>query len=631
MKKVFLYYFAMTGCLLHAQDYRVSLIPDSLKDDANVVKRIDNTDITIKGNEKAVIIHKWAYTILNEAGEHFSVYHNDYDQFQSLNDITGKMYDANGKLIKTIHKKDISDISVNDGESLVNDARLKVFAFYNKVYPYTVEFEDEIILKGIFSLPGWHPVNAEKLAIMESHFSVETPRGYLLRYKQFCYNGIPLIDSNEKRIVYQWKLSGKKAIREEIYQPDWTEITPNVLLAPTNFEIAGYKGNMENWKNFGLFLTELIKNRQVLPDNLKQEVHKLTDGLKNEEKIKVLYKYLQDNTRYIGIQLGIGGWQPFDAVYVSKYKYGDCKALSNFMVSLLKEAGVKANYVTIYNDDSFKGAYDDFPMNLFNHVIACVPSQKDTIWLECTNQTVSPGFLGESSSNRNALLIDEDGGHLVKTPVYEKNDNQKIRKIEAGVDAGGNLEANIHTFFSGIEQESIHGLYYHFNKEEQEKYLNKVINLPTYKVEKVSFKETRDRIPAMDEFIMLNSSNYAAVTGKRLFVQPDIINVEQKLPSDRPRQFDVLIPYAYNEVDSISIIIPKNYGIETLPKNVSVSNKFGSYSTSYSVTGNSIQLIRVQVHNAIHLSAEEYDALVKFYDIMYKTDRAKIVFIKNDN
>jgi hypothetical protein len=301
------------------------------------------------------------------------------------------------------------------------------------------------------------------------------------------------------------------------------------------------------------------------------------------------------------------------------------------MVSLLKEAGVKANYVTIYNDDSFKGAYDDFPMNLFNHVIACVPSQKDTVWLECTNETVSPGFLGESSSNRNALLIDEDGGHLVRTPVYEKKDNQKIRKIDAVVDADGNLEANIHTFFSGIEQESIHGLFYHFNKEEQEKYLNKVINLPTYKVEKVSFKETRDRIPAMDEFINLNSSNYAAVTGKRLFVQPDIINVEQKLPSDRPRQFDVLIPYAYNEVDSVSIAIPKYYSIETLPKNVSVSNKFGSYSTNYTVSGNSIQLIRVQVHNAIHLPPEEYDALVKFYDIMYKTDRAKIVFVKNDN
>jgi len=76
-----------------------------------------------------------------------------------------------------------------------------------------------------------------------------------------------------------------------------------------------------------------------LPDNIKKEVHELTDNLKDvRQKVYVLYDFLQKNTHYINVSLGIGGWQPFPADYVAIKRYGDCKALSNYMVALLKEA-----------------------------------------------------------------------------------------------------------------------------------------------------------------------------------------------------------------------------------------------------------------------------------------------------
>ncbi len=76
---------------------------------------------------------------------------------------------------------------------------------------------------------------------------------------------------------------------------------------------------------------------------LNRKVHELTDHLTDKrQKVFALYDYLQKNTRYISVQLGIGGWQPFPADYVATKRYGDCKALSNFMVALLKEAGIKA-------------------------------------------------------------------------------------------------------------------------------------------------------------------------------------------------------------------------------------------------------------------------------------------------
>ncbi len=96
--------------------------------------------------------------------------------------------------------------------------------------------------------------------------------------------------------------------------------------------------------------------RDVLPDATKRKIRDITKDLKTiEEKARALYAYLQGKTRYVNIQLGIGGLQPFDATTVDQTGYGDCKALSNYMVAMLKEAGVKGYYSTIMAGDNARG------------------------------------------------------------------------------------------------------------------------------------------------------------------------------------------------------------------------------------------------------------------------------------
>src|SRR5207244_663743 len=103
-----------------------------------------------------------------------------------------------------------------------------------------------------------------------------------------------------------------------------------------------------SWQELGKFQVQLNSGRDKLPDAVKQTVHQLTDQISDpKEKVRILYEYLQRNTRYISIQLGIGGFQPFDASFVASKSYGDCKALSNYMYSLLKEANIKSCYTQI--------------------------------------------------------------------------------------------------------------------------------------------------------------------------------------------------------------------------------------------------------------------------------------------
>ncbi len=432
--------------------------------------------------------------------------------------------------------------------------------------------------------------------------------------------------------TYTWEVRNVMALQSEPLQPDWKEITSYVQIAPVEFEIGGYKGNMNSWQGLGKFIASLNEGRDVLPEQVKKDVHALTDNVPDKkEKIRLLYEYLQKNTRYIGIQVGIGSWQPFEATYVAQKKYGDCKALSNYMKSLLKEANIPANYVLIRAGEGERGLWEDFPAPYFNHAILCVPGDKDTTWLECTSNTASAGYLGSGTGDKQALLIANDGGHVVWTPRYAANDNAQWRSINATIDMEGNLTADVHTVFSGIQQELPHSLMHHATKEQREKYLNNTLGLPTYKVEKIDYAEQRSAMPVVTEDLHVQSAAYASVSGKRLFVVPNLFSkTRSKLSTDKPRKFEVDYPYSYKDVDSIFITIPPGFVPESLPKNVSLHNKFGSYAISFVYEANNIKVVRICERAAGRFPAEDYTLLAKFYADMYKADRGSMVFVKNE-
>ena len=633
MKKLLLAILVLSNIKIFGQKYNVSSIPDSLKKNADAVKRFEELRVTIKSKSKGVIVHKYAITILNEDGAKFALYQNSYDKLQSLENISGHLYDAAGKEIKSVKKKDIADYSAFDNVSLISDNRIKRHNFYYNSYPYTIEYEDEQELNGIFFLPRWDPLEDTRLSVEQSAFYVETPADFDLRIKQFAFDDKPAILTNGAKKTYSWKINNLTALVHEPYQPGWEALSPSVLIAPSQFEIEDYPGDMSSWSNLGKFINTLNSNRQQLPENIKQDVHRLTDGLSGTtEKIKVLYDYLQKNTRYISIQLGIGGWQPFDANYVATKKYGDCKALSNYMVSLLKEAQVPAKYVLITAGENRTGLKDDFPAPYFNHAIVCVPQVKDSIWLECTSQTVSAGYMGSFTGNRKALLIDADGGHIVKTPTYKTHDNLQIRKVNAVINEEGTLSAKVVTRFTGLQQDDVHGLMHEATPEQKKHYLNNALSLPTYSVENFEYTEIKGMLPEIIEKLSIISPNYANITGRRLFIAPNFFNKSSsKLPEDNNRKYDLEFNSSYLDEDSIQIAIPANYVVEAMPKEVSIKNAYGAYNIKFNVKDNFINVVRKNERTEGYFSKNEYNNILKFLNDIYTADRGRIVLIKKEN
>ena len=613
-------------------EFAVAKISPALLKNANVVKRYGETRYEISSYAKMKVYERNVITVLNENGDEFAGLVEFYDKFRNIKSIEGKIYDAAGKQIKSLKPKDIEDRSAVSEISLMEDSRVKVHHFYHRIYPYTVEYEVVTEFNTTFLFPQWLPQPAEKFSVEKSSIQVVVPDGFTFRYKMFNYTGVPSVTPVKEGTQYAWEVSNLPAVLKEYAAPEWPNLTTCIYFSPDKFEFGGFKGSMDSWDALGQFQLQLNLGRDKLPDAVKQKVHWLTDGILDiKEKIRILYEYLQKNTRYVSIQLGIGGLQPFDASYVAAKAYGDCKALSNYMFALLKEANIKSCYTQIKSGEGKYFFLPDFPSDQFNHIILCVPLVKDTMWLECTSQTLPAGYLSGFTCNRPALVIDENGGHLVTTPRYGIKENFQQRNIKATLNDEGTLQVNAITSYGGLQQDDIHGLINNLSKDKVKEYLHEQLDFATYDISNFSYTENKTALPSINETLDIEVTNYATITGKRLFITPNVMTrASRKLLADEERKYEVVFTFEYRDVDSVEITIPAGYTPESMPQEVTISNKFGKYKGSVKLTGNKLFYYRSIERYAGHFSAKEYNDLVKFYEAIYKADRSKVVLVKQE-
>ncbi len=620
----------LTQSLL-SQDLSVSNIPAGLLINANTVKRFETMEISIKSPAVYTVKQRYAYTILNEKGAGFADFGDYYDQFRSLDDIEGRLLDKFGKELKKVRKKDISDVSSEGGIS-VSDDRYKTHSFNYSDYPYTVEYSVTAEMKGAFFFPSWVPQWSPSQSVQNSRLIVNVPASISIRHKAYNFEGAEKVQNLPSGKQYEWSVSNMAASLPEPMMPGWGRVRTKVALAPNEFQIGGYQGKMGSWKEFGSFLYQLTEGRDVLPENIAQKAKQLTAGIENtEEKISVLYDYLQKNTRYISVQLGIGGWQPIPAAKVASTGYGDCKALTNYMMAMLKAVGISSRYTVIKSQD--EGVYTDvdFVSNQFDHVILCVPNGKDTTWLECTSNILPAGYLGDFTGNRPALIVEKEGGKLVRTPTYKKSENLQSRVVKAVVGDNGNTMVKANTSYTGLQQDDLEGFVSTASKDAVLKMLRDRFTLPTYEIDTYNYTELRGRIPKLQEDIDISILGYAQVSGKRLMVVPNVLTKSGvKFAKDTARKFDVELDYDYLDSDTVYIKVPEGYEAETLPKPVSVQTQFGEYNSQVSFKDDEIVYIRSVSQNSGRYPAADFNKLVEFYEAIYKYDRAKAVLRKKE-
>ena len=617
---------------VRADEYPSFTIPKGLLKYANSVIRKQETILEIHSEKKVTIREHFVLTVLNEAGARYAYWSDTYDKMSSIDKIEGNLYNAMGQKIRSLKKSEITDYPVQGAGQMIVDDRVKYHSFEHREYPYTIEYISETTNNQTMFLPGWSPIRGRGMAVENSSFVIISDPVYTYRTKTWNISGKGISTSNGKKKTEKWEVSQLSAVPAEYGAPPIHEVAPYIALGASTFKLGNFKGDMSTWEEFGKFIKTLIDGQDELPEEEKQKVKAIAATCKTDrEKVDKLYRYMQSKTHYIGIQLGVGGWVPFPAKYVASKGYGDCKALSNYMVAILKEVGIKSYYVLIRAGKDERDIPVDFPSSPFNHAICAVPLGKDTTWLECTSQTTAPGYMGSFTGNRHALLITENGGVLVKTPKYDKTANQYHSRIEATLNKEGQLSITANNRYKAMVGDDLHHFVHSNSNEEKQKVLQRALDLPQYTIRAFDYKETPGDIPVIDEQLSITADHYAQFTGKRLFVVPNVLNKwEHKLTADTNRLFEIILNEEKIEIDTVRIQLPEGYKIERDLKVNQISTPFGNYEVSTQIQNNTVLYIRRLELTKGRFPAKMYNELLLFYEKIYNADRAKLVFVKEE-
>lgn len=610
--------------------YAVHFIPDSLKQNANAVFQLNKTEFVIISKTKSIEKTHQVITILNDRGKKYATLYEGYDKKSRIKRISARLIDVNGQVLETYDSFDFKDQSNVSGGSIYDDSRIKYLDLSQSTYPYTIEFKSEVVYESLFYIPNWYALPDQNVSVIHSIYKLECPPELKPRFKMLNSDH-QLVEKHEKGVDYvSLFVENQKARRREPFGPAFFESIPRLIVAPSIMGYDGFYGNMDSWKNYGRWQLQLNKNRDSLNNETIREIRIITDQFESrEDKIRSVYEYVQNKTRYVSIQLGIGGWQPFEASEVDELGYGDCKALSNYTYSLLKAIGINSHYTKVYAGDNPPDLYPDFPYISSNHIILCVPNQQDTIWLECTSQTNPFGYLGDFTSDRDVLIVTEDGGIVVHTPIYTKNENRQITKGEIQLSEEGNAKALVDILYTGTQYENNDLNWLVDDGDEKlKKWIYENTDIPEFQIDEFEFNLNNNKIPSINEHLELTVRTMASVNEKRLFLRPNLMNRWKKAPRKvSNRQTDVVLSNSFFDSDSLVYIIPDKFSIEHLPENISISNEFGNFSVAYTYEDHKLTYVRKIGWDKGRYPKESYNDFRNFYRAIVKGDKAKVVFV----
>lgn len=612
-------------------EFPAAAIPAELLEDADVVIRLDLKTFTVESPGKAIERTKRVVTILNIDGREYGAIAIYYDQFRKRKSLSGRLLDANGKEIRKLKKQDVRDESAISGFSLYDDNRRQIAELYYDAFPYTVVFEYEVEHNGLISWPSWYPqwaIEPVEQSIHEVSVPVEMP----VRYYPRGIDIEPQIRKTGGRKIYRWQAEMLPLREIEPHGPTWSAQAASVLIAPAAFEIVGYVGDMSNWSAFGEWYHALSEKCTMLPEAVSSEVKNLNETITDPLEItRRLYAYLQSNTHYISVQLGIGGWQPFCPEYVFKNGYGDCKALSNYMIAMLKAAGIQAYPTLIHNGTDAPDVPAAFPHNPFNHVIVCVPAEKDTLWLECTSQTVSFGHIGAGNEDRNVLVVTPEGGKLLRTLRSNATDNMQVRGAVVTLNPAGDGHAKVQTRYSGNQQNRIRGVLAHSSPRDRELWLRERLGVPSFRLINADFSDLENKHNEVTLSTELELPRYASRSNTRLFLNPNLMEQRESIPPEvENRTQPVDLHYAYLDIDSVTYHLPEGFVVEAPFPAAVIETDFGSYKSRAIFNNGTLEYIRRLEIRVNRLPAEKYDDYRDFIAGIVKADRAKMVFVQQD-
>ena len=585
MRNVFIVIFLGLFSTLHCQEnYKVSDINLKMLLNANAVVREHHTEIEVKDIDDVEISTYRVVTVLNKSGEAFIDAYENFDKGRVILDQEAVILNAGGDEIRKFKKRDFNSRSNFQNFVLFSDNKVSYLEYTPRKYPYTVIYSSRIRTESSAFLPDWWPLEGYKVSVEKSSYKLLNEEKFPVRYNERNLGELEISNQNSEYEL-DYVAQDIQARNYEELSPSFITTGPTLMVALEEFALEGISGKASDWHNFGKWQYDnLVAGQGDLSDAIVSRVSELTKNAETkEEKARIIYDYVQENTRYIAVMLGIGGWKPYSAQEVDRLGYGDCKGLTNYTKALLSSQGIESNYTVIYGGPK-RDINPDFTKMQGNHVILNIPVEEgDDIWLECTSQDAPFNYLGDFTDDRFAIQIKPTGGEIVRTKKYTAEDNLQNTLAEIEVNENGGFHANLKRASYGVPYGDIYLLELQTEDVKKNYYRENWPQFQNVIFDSINLKNDKKNIEFIEELIF-KANRYCSNAGDRLLIPLNFIeDFDFTVDKDKNRENPIKILRGKSYKNQFRFKLPEGYTVEALPESKELQTEFGSMNLKISV------------------------------------------------
>ena len=482
----------------------------------------------------------------------------------------------------------VNDEFYKSNDLFYNDARVKFMQVDFPVQGYTYKYQMEKKIKDSKYFTTIY--FSDEYPIIEKKVIIEVPKWLDLEIKEFNFEGFTIkkeITNNAETTIYTYNIANIDGNPKEESSPGPSYLYPHILFVAKSFTTKNEK------KTLFSSTSDLYSWYKSLVDAMKDDksvfvskVKELTANAKNdEEKIKNIYYWVQDNIRYIAFEDGIAGFKPDDSQNVFQKRYGDCKGMANLTKQMLKEAGFDARLCWI-GTNHIAYDYSTPSLSVDNHMICALFFNGKRYFLDGTEKYNSFGEYAQRIQGKEVLIEDGDKFIIDKVPVENAASNAEKSNIHYTIE-NETLKGKVKIEFLGESRASFLYSYNTIKNDKKEDalrwYLNSKDKNCTVSNIKTSDLSNRDQKLTLDYDVSI--ANHISSFDNEIYIDLNY-NKEYNSFDFKDRKTDVVLNFKSFDDIVISLQIPNGYKVTKVPDNISISTDDYTIIMKYEVKEN---------------------------------------------
>lgn len=503
-----------------------------------------------------------------------------------------------------------SERSMNDAASgIYYDARLRSISFPTLRQGDTVELVyriDDVARENLLSdYFGDFQLAQDTVPILHWDYFLEMPQGREIHASE-PEGATHVVRATAQGALHHWSLTDVPRLVAEPRMPGWSEVARHL-------HVSTYA----DWDSVARYWWGLVRDQVVPTPEIERVAKEIVAGIppsKPAARVEAIHSFVVEKTRYVGLELGIHSFKPYEVTQVLKRGFGDCKDKASLTHALLRAVGIDSRLVLLRMRHLGRVAEAPASLAVFNHAILYVPSLD--LYLDGTAEWSGSKELPEADRGAEILIVHPDGrGERRRTeeaPVELTTSSSRLR-IFLEEDGSGTVEGG--SEITGLAAPRYRRAYASENRRLgtlERSWASTFPGAHARKLEMSPVRRLEERVELSFELEVPSLAERLPSGG--LAILP-LGRSSGHLSSYAPlssRKFDLLLQHPWTDRLTVEIGVPEGMEVEELPPSREEHSPFGSFSVHYGVEGGKILVRRELILSSTRIAPAEYPAFREF-------------------